>query len=95
LLHSEKRSCETDKKAVEKLGRQSIGRVRQRFAPCQWYAHYINTILISSKWRNSIPLPESNQKLRLVSIGTAKPDAMELLSLDEDLIAMSLLHHHY
>ena len=29
------------------------------------------------------------EKLRLVSVGTAEPDAMDLLSLDEDLIAMS------
>ena len=51
---------------------------------------HIISIPIDNEWRD---LPkgtnQKNQKLRLVSIATAEPDSLEVLGLNEDLVAMS------
>lgn len=51
---------------------------------------HIISIPVDYEWRD---LPkgtnQKNQKLRLVSVATAEPDSLEVLGLDEDLVALS------
>lgn len=51
---------------------------------------HIVSIPISSEWRD-MPSPniEKDEKITLVSVGTVEPDAMGLLSMDDDLVALS------
>ena len=51
---------------------------------------HIVSIPIDSDWRD-LPSPnlEKNQTIRLACVGTVEPDAMELLDMDSDLVAMS------
>ena len=92
-IDDEDKSCYTQKNEAVKQTKEAVEKLGNLLAELDEDSPLANgmhivSIPISSKWRN-IPLPESNQKLRLVSVGTAEPDAMELLSFDEDLIAMS------
>ncbi len=50
---------------------------------------HIVSIPIDDTWRDLPKGTERNEKLRLVSVGTSEPDAMKVLGLDEDLIALS------
>ncbi len=51
---------------------------------------HILSIPVDNHWRD-LPSPnlEKNEQIRIASIGTVEPDAMELLSMDETLVEMS------